>query len=140
MFNLQAGSLYTDGREAETHEETVLRMGELGLPIIKMLAVTGEADEIVSAIEKLGAQRDDLEYDIDGVVIKTNKLSYRELLGENTNTPKWAVAYKFPPEQKETKLLDIALQVGRTGVITPNAVLEPVRLAGTSVSRATPIE
>lgn len=137
VFNLQAGSLYTDGREAETHEETVLRMGELGLPIIKMLAVTGEADEIVSAIEKLGAQRDDLEYDIDGVVIKTNKLSYRELLGENTNTPKWAVAYKFPPEQKETKLLDIALQVGRTGVITPNAVLEPVRLAGTSVSRAT---
>ena len=137
VFNLQAGSLYTDGREAETHEETVLRMGELGLPIIKMLAVTGEADEIVSAIEKLGAQRDDLEYDIDGVVIKTNKLSYRELLGENTNTPKWAVAYKFPPEQKETKLLDIALQVGRTGVITPNAVLEPVRLAGTSVSGAT---
>ena len=137
VFNLQAGSLYTDGREAETHEETVLRMGELGLPIIKMLAVTGEADEIVSAIEKLGAQRDDLEYDIDGVVIKTNKLSYRELLGENTNTPKWAVAYKFPPEQKETKLLDIALQVGRTGVITPNAGLEPVRLAGTSVSRAT---
>lgn len=137
VFNLQAGSLYTDGREAETHEETVLRMGELGLPIIKMLAVTGEADEIISAIEKLGAQRDDLEYDIDGVVIKTNKLSYRELLGENTNTPKWAVAYKFPPEQKETKLLDIALQVGRTGVITPNAVLEPVRLAGTSVSRAT---
>jgi len=137
VFNLQAGSLYTDGREAETHEETVLRMGELGLPIIKMLAVTGEADEIVSAIEKFGAQRDDLEYDIDGVVIKTNKLSYRELLGENTNTPKWAVAYKFPPEQKETKLLDIALQVGRTGVITPNAVLEPVRLAGTSVSRAT---
>lgn len=137
VFNLQAGSLYTDGREAETHEETVLRMGELGLPIIKMLAVTGEADEIVYAIEKLGAQRDDLEYDIDGVVIKTNKLSYRELLGENTNTPKWAVAYKFPPEQKETKLLDIALQVGRTGVITPNAVLEPVRLAGTSVSRAT---
>ncbi|MBR6650138.1 MAG: NAD-dependent DNA ligase LigA [Clostridia bacterium] len=137
VFNLQAGSLYTDGREAATHEETVLRMGELGLPIIKMLAVTGEADEIVSAIEKLGAQRDDLEYDIDGVVIKTNKLSYRDLLGENTNTPKWAVAYKFPPEQKETKLLDIALQVGRTGVITPNAVLEPVRLAGTSVSRAT---
>ncbi len=137
VFNLQAGSLYSDGREAASHEETVRRMGELGLPVIKMLAVSGDAEEIVSAIEALGAQRDDLEYDIDGVVIKTNRLSYRELLGENTNTPKWAVAYKFPPEQKETKLIDIALQVGRTGVITPNAVLEPVRLAGTSVSRAT---
>ncbi len=137
VFNLQAGSLYADGREAASHEETVRRMGELGLPVINMLSVTGEADEIISAIENLGAQRDDLEYDIDGVVIKTNRLSYRELLGENTNTPKWAVAYKFPPEQKETKLLDIALQVGRTGVITPNAVLESVRLAGTSVSRAT---
>ena len=137
VFNLQAGSLYMDGREADTHEETVRRMGELGLPVIDILTVTGETDEVIDAIRSLGAKRDDLEYDIDGVVIKTNLLSYRELLGENTNTPKWAVAYKFPPEQKETKLIDIALQVGRTGVITPNAVLEPVRLAGTSVSRAT---
>ncbi len=137
VFNLQAGSLYPDGREAQTHCETVSRMAELGLPTVKILTVAGESEDIVSAIEALGAERDDLPYDIDGVVIKTNKLSYRELLGENTNTPKWAVAYKFPPEQKETKLLDIALQVGRTGVITPNAVLEPVRLAGTSVSRAT---
>ena len=137
VFNLQAGSLYMDGREADTHEETVRRMGELGLPVIDILTVTGETDEVIDAIRSLGAKRDELEYDIDGVVIKTNLLSYRELLGENTNTPKWAVAYKFPPEQKETKLIDIALQVGRTGVITPNAVLEPVRLAGTSVSRAT---
>ncbi len=137
VFNLQAGELYLDGREAKSHEETVRRMGELGLPVVDMLAVTGDSEEIISAIEALGAKRDDLAYDIDGVVIKTNLLSYRELLGENTNTPKWAVAYKFPPEQKETKLLDIALQVGRTGVVTPNAVLEPVRLAGTSVSRAT---
>ncbi len=137
VFNLQAGSLYPDGREAQSHKETICRMGQLGLPVIDILDVTGEAKKIVEAIEALGAKRDDLAYDIDGVVIKTNRLSYRELLGENTNTPKWAVAYKFPPEQKETKLLDIALQVGRTGVITPNAVLEPVRLAGTSVSRAT---
>lgn len=137
VFNLQAGSLYPDGREAQTHFETVSRMAELGLPTVKILTVAGDSADIVSAIKALGAERDDLPYDIDGVVIKTNRLSYRELLGENTNTPKWAVAYKFPPEQKETKLLDIALQVGRTGVITPNAVLEPVRLAGTSVSRAT---
>ena len=137
VFNLQSGELYPDGREAESHFETVSRMAELGLPVIDNLAVTGSAEEIINAIKALGEKRDDLPYDIDGVVIKTNRLSYRELLGENTNTPKWAVAYKFPPEQKETKLLDIALQVGRTGVITPNAVLEPVRLAGTSVSRAT---
>ncbi len=137
VFNLQVGSLYTDGRQALSHEETVRRMGELGLPVIDILGVTGESKEIISAIKDLGEKRDNLEYDIDGVVIKTNLLSYRELLGENTNAPKWAVAYKFPPEQKETKLLDIALQVGRTGVVTPNAVLEPVRLAGTSVSRAT---
>ncbi len=137
VFNLQQGSLYLDGREAESHEETVSRMGELGLPVIDILKVTGQSEEIIDTIRQLGEKRDDLAYDIDGVVIKTNLLSYRELLGENTNTPKWAVAYKFPPEQKETKLIDIALQVGRTGVVTPNAVLEPVRLAGTTVSRAT---
>ena len=137
VFNLQDGSLYADGREAESHRETVSRMKELGLPVIDILTVTGEAEDVVCAIKRLGESRDDLPYDIDGAVIKTDLLSYRELLGENTNTPKWAVAYKYPPEQKETKLVDIVLQVGRTGVITPNAVLEPVRLAGTSVSRAT---
>ncbi|MBQ7836723.1 MAG: NAD-dependent DNA ligase LigA [Clostridia bacterium] len=137
VFNLQDGSLYTDGREAESHRETVERMRELGFPVIDILTVTGDENEVISAIKLLGEKRDSLGYDIDGAVVKTDLLSYRELLGENTNTPKWAVAYKYPPEQKETKLLDIALQVGRTGVITPNAVLEPVRLAGTSVSRAT---
>ena len=137
IFNLQDGSLYTDGRDAESHRETVGRMKELGFPVIDILTVTGESADIVDAIKALGEKRDDLSYDIDGAVIKTDLLKYRDLLGENTNTPKWAVAYKYPPEQKETKLLDIVLQVGRTGVITPNAVLDPVRLAGTSVSRAT---
>ena len=137
VFNLQSGSLYPDGREALSHAETIDRMGELGLPTVDILTVTGSSDEIIGAIDALGKERDSLAYDIDGVVIKADLISHRSLLGENTNTPKWAVAYKFPPEEKETKLLDIALQVGRTGVITPNAVLEPIRLAGTSVSRAT---
>lgn len=137
VFNLQEGELYQDGRQAETHSEIIARLSEVGLPTIKILTVSGDCGEIVSAIEALGEERPALSHDIDGVVIKCDRISYRELLGENTNTPKWAVAYKYPPEEKETKILDIALQVGRTGVITPNAVLESVHLAGTTVSRAT---
>ena len=131
------GELYADGRAPETHSETVDRLKELGFTVIDMLRVTGDTDEIIKAIKELGERRDSLPNDIDGVVIKANSLRQRGLLGENTSTPKWAVAYKFPPEEKRTKLIDIALQVGRTGVVTPNAVLEPIRLAGTSVSRAT---
>lgn len=137
VFNFQTGELYADGRAPETHSETVDRLKELGFTVIDMLRVTGDTDEIIKAIKELGEQRDSLPNDIDGVVIKANSLRQRGLLGENTSTPKWAVAYKFPPEEKRTKLIDIALQVGRTGVVTPNAVLEPIRLAGTSVSRAT---
>lgn len=137
VFNMQYGSLYDDGREAVTHAEAVGRIGELGFPIIKILALTSDENEIIEAIKALGEQRDSLAYDIDGVVIKVNDLRQRVILGENTSTPKWAVAYKFPPEQKMTVLRDITLQVGRTGVITPTAELEPVRLAGTTVSRAT---
>ena len=137
VFNFQTGELYADGRAPETHSETVDRLKELGFTVIDMLRVTGDTDEIIKAIKELGEQRDSLPNDIDGVVIKANSLRQRGLLGENTSSPKWAVAYKFPPEEKRTKLIDIALQVGRTGVVTPNAVLEPIRLAGTSVSRAT---
>ena len=137
VFNFQTGELYADGRAPETHSETVDRLKELGFTVIDMLRVTGDTDEIIKAIKELGERRDSLPNDIDGVVIKANSLRQRGLLGENTSTPKWAVAYKFPPEEKRTKLIDIALQVGRTGVVTPNAVLEPIRLAGTSVSRAT---
>ena len=94
-------------------------------------------DKISADIDMLDAKREVLAYDIDGAVVKINDLGARAMIGENTNVPKWAVAYKYPPEQKKTTLLDIVLQVGRTGVLTPNAVLEPVRLAGTTVSRAT---
>lgn len=137
VFNFQEGRLYLDGREPQTHTETLSRLAELGFKTLENTAVSGSADGIISHIENLGKLRDGLAYDIDGVVIKINDLATRRVLGEGTNTPKWAVAYKFPPEQKQTKLEDIVVAVGRTGVLTPTAVLSPVRLAGTTVSRAT---
>ena len=137
VFNHQWGSLYSDGRDCTRHSETVARIGELGFPTIRLLAVTEDTEEILSAIEKLGRERDTLPYDIDGAVVKIDSLAQRKILGEGSSTPKWAVAYKYPPEQKETKLLGITFQIGRTGVLTPAAELDPVRLAGTTVSRAT---
>ena len=138
VFNFQTGSLYLDGREPTSHTETLDRLSALGFPTLReRILATGGYSEITAHIDALGEKRDDLEYDIDGVVIKLDDLSERKILGEGTNTPKWAVAYKFPPEQKQTKLLDITLAVGRTGVLTPTAELSPVRLAGTTVSRAT---
>ena len=137
VFNFQEGSLYTDGRAPETHTETLDRLAELGFKVLEERAVYGEQDAIIAHIEALGGRRDDLAYDIDGVVIKLDKLSDRARMGEGTNTPRWAVAYKFPPEQKITRLESIEIAVGRTGVLTPTANLAPVRLAGTTVSRAT---
>lgn len=137
VFNQQTGSLYPDGRACTLHSESIARIAQLGFPAIRLLAVTGDAEEIVRRIEALGRERDSLPYDIDGAVVKVDSLRQRAILGEGTSTPKWAVAYKYPPEQKETKLLGITFQIGRTGVLTPNAQLSPVRLAGTTVSRAT---
>lgn len=137
VFNHQVGDLWMDSSLPKTHSETILRMKELGFSVIDLLAVTDSPEEILEAVRKLGEARESLPNDIDGAVIKVNSLRQRELLGETTNTPKWAIAYKYPPEEKETKLLDITVQVGRTGVLTPTAELAPVRLAGTSVARAT---
>ncbi len=137
VFNYQTGDLYADGHSPETHSETVRRMGELGFSVIAEQTVTDDPAGIVDAVEKLGQLRESLPYDIDGAVVKIDRLSQRELLGEGTSTPKWAAAYKYPPEEKETKVLDIAVQVGRTGALTPLAILEPVRLAGSTVSKAT---
>ncbi len=134
VFNFQAGEL---GDDIKTHKDTIEKISSLGFKVIPLLYVGSDEEKIIEAVEKLGKDREALDYDIDGTVIKVNSLEKRKELGEGTSTPKWAVAYKFPPEQKKTKLLDIVIQVGRTGVLTPNAVLEPVRLAGTSVSRAT---
>lgn len=137
VFNYQNGELYADGHSASTHSETVRRMGELGFSVIAEQIVTADLHEIVTAVERLGEMRDSLPYDIDGAVVKIDVLSQRKILGEGTSTPKWAAAYKYPPEEKETRLLDIAVQVGRTGALTPLAILEPVRLAGSTVSKAT---
>ena len=137
VFNHQYGEICADGDTPLTHSESVSQLGVLGFPVISIYGVVKSAEEIISLIEKLGELRPRLEYDIDGVVIKVDSLRQREIMGENTSTPKWAVAYKFPPEQKETVLRDITLQVGRTGVLTPTAELEPVKIAGSTVSRAT---
>ncbi len=137
VFNLQDGELYAEGHAPTTHTETLDRLTELGFHVLEERTTAASLEEITDHIEKLNRKRDSLEYDIDGVVIKINSLEQRLTLGEGTNTPKWAVAYKFPPEQKQTELLDITVAVGRTGVITPTAVLAPVRLAGTTVSKAT---
>lgn len=137
VFNLQEGDLYADRKNPDSHTEILARLRELGLPVLKNRICVSSADAILDHIKTIGSLRDELAYDIDGVVIKLDSLADRASAGEGTKTPKWAVAYKFPPEQKQTKLLDITVAVGRTGVITPNAVLEPVRLAGTTVSRAT---
>lgn len=137
VFNFQEGELYADGHEPLTHTETLERLGELGFKVLPLRRVAKSGEEVIAHIRKIGEMRDSLAYDIDGVVIKLDSLAARRSVGEGTNTPRWAVAYKFPPEEKETRLTDITVAVGRTGVLTPTAVLEPVRLAGTTVSRAT---
>ncbi len=137
IFNLQSGNVFGNGKASNSHTDTLDRIGSLGFSVLKDRIRATSYEEIISHIQRLGEMRDSLPYDIDGVVIKVDSLSDRVKIGEGTNTPKWAVAYKFPPEEKQTKLLDITVAVGRTGVLTPTAILSPVRLAGTSVSRAT---
>ncbi len=133
VFNVQR----IEGKILSTHKESLDYLAELGFKTIpaKILCYGGE--EAYAEIQRIGEMRGELPFDIDGAVVKINRFSEREALGVTTKTPRWAVAYKFPAEQKESKLLDIVLQVGRTGVITPNAVLTPVRIAGSTVSRAT---
>lgn len=137
IFNLQEGSLYTDGRETKTHSEALDRLADLGFTTVSGRIVAKGYKKISKHIIALGEAREKLGYDMDGAVVKINDLEERTIVGEGTSTPKWAVAYKYPPEEKETKLLSIDIQVGRTGVLTPIANLAPVRLAGTTVSRAT---
>lgn len=137
VFNYQTGSLYADGHEPATHEETIRRIGELGFHRVGIRAVTSDPERVIEAIREIGAERDSLPYGIDGAVVKLDDLGQRRIAGETPAVPKWAAAFKYPPEQKETKLLSIEANIGRTGVLTPLAVLEPVKLAGTTVSRAT---
>lgn len=137
VFNLQEGDLYSDGRKPKSHTETLKRLEELGFTVLpNTVCVTGYGP-VSEHVRVLGDMRPDLAFDMDGAVVKVDNLEKRRTVGEGTSTPKWAVAYKYPPEEKETRLLSIDIQVGRTGVLTPAANLEPVRLAGTTVSRAT---
>lgn len=133
IFNVQA----VDGLTFKTHSESLDYMEKLGFKVIPNRKVTLGIEKAYDEIMRLGDMRGELSFDIDGAVVKVNDLGYRSILGKNTKTPKWATAYKYPPEQKETKLLDIVLKVGRTGVVTPNAVFEPVRVAGSIISKAT---
>ncbi len=133
IFNIQA----VRGMEFETHTQGYEYLREQGVAVIDGYRVCRTADEVWEAITAIGESRGSLGYDIDGAVVKINRLADREILGATSKVPRWAIAYKYPPEEKETRLVDIELSVGRTGRITPTAVFEPVRLCGTSVSRAT---
>ncbi len=133
VFNVQQ----IEGKELKSHKESLDYLKTLGFKVIADYKKVSTYDEIVERIQYIGDMRDKYSFDIDGVVVKVNDFSQRMSLGATAKVPKWAVAYKFPPEEKKTKLLDIEVNVGRTGVITPVAIFEPVTLAGTSVSRAT---
>ena len=137
VFNLQEGALYMDGHTPKTHGETLQRMQALGFTVLPHYEILGSAEAVKAHVSALGEMRPELSFDMDGAVVKIDDLESRVKIGEGTGVPKWAVAFKYPPEEKETKLLSIFVQVGRTGVITPIAELSPVRLAGTTVSRAT---
>lgn len=120
----------------ERHAQSLDYLKTLGFNVIPSYFRTNKFDEIKHEIERIGNTRFNLSYDIDGVVIKVDRLHYRDVLGANSKTPNWAVAYKFPPEEKQTILRDIEINIGRTGVITPVAIFDPIQLAGTTVSRA----
>ena len=133
VFNVQK----SDDIDFTTHQESLLYLEKLGFHVnpVKILCKTRQ--EVRQAIEKIGQMRDGLDFGIDGAVVKVNDLELREKIGSTYKTPKWAVAYKYPPEKKETLLKDIVCQVGRTGAITPMAILEPVYVAGSKISKTT---
>lgn len=133
VFNLQTAT----GRTFATHTEAYDYMHAQGIKTIHGYRVCRTADEVWAAIEAIGESRGDLPYDIDGAVVKLNNLADRDKLGATSKVPRWAIAYKYPPEEKETVIRQIELSVGRTGRITPTAVFDPIRLCGTSVERAT---
>ena len=133
IFNVQE----TRGVTFNTHLEGYEYLRRNGVKVIEQCFKCSTADEVWDAIQKIGAMRGDLEYDIDGAVVKLNNLSERSKLGNTIKFPRWAIAYKYPPEVKETRLLDVEVNTGRTGRVTPVAVFEPISLCGTMVSRAT---
>lgn len=133
VFNIQDAR----GKEFISHSQGYEYLKQQGIKIIENYKVCKTADEIWQAIVAIGEDRDKLDYDIDGAVVKIDNFADRRKLGNTAKVPRWAIAYKYPPEEKETKLLEIELSVGRTGRITPTAIFEPIRLCGTTVTRAT---
>ena len=133
IFNVQK----IEGKEFNSHYEELEYLNKLGFNVNPVRIYCNNIEEVKNAIEKIGEMRENLTFGIDGAVIKVDNLKFREILGTTAKTPRWAIAYKYPPEKKETILKDIVCQVGRTGVITPMAILEPVKVAGSTISKTT---
>lgn len=133
IFNVQR----ITGKTLKTHRESLDYLKNLGLPVTPSYPCFNNIEDVLSEIRRIGEERGNLSFQTDGAVVKVNSFEEREKIGRTSKFPKWAEAFKYPPEQKETKLLGIEVNVGRTGVLTPTAVLEPVFLAGTTVGRAT---
>ncbi len=133
VFNIQR----IEGKTLTTHKEAIDYLAHLGFKTSPIKEVFNSIEEAFDEVIAIGERRGELGFDIDGAVIKVNSLAQRQLLGSTAKYPRWAAAYKYPPEQKATRLNRIVIQVGRTGVLTPNAEFDPIRLAGTTVSRAT---
>jgi DNA ligase (NAD+) len=133
VFNLET----IENKEFKTHSESLEYLKEQGFKVSPFVQVFKTADELIEQCKLWADKRGELPFEIDGLVIKVNNLEQREILGNTSKSPRWAAAYKFPPEKKKTKVRNITVQVGRTGALTPTADLEPVRLAGSVISRAT---
>ncbi len=133
IFNVQK----LENNPFNSHYEQLNYLDKLGFNVNPVRILCNNIDEAIDAITKIGEDRENLSFGIDGAVIKVDNLDYREELGTTFKTPRWAIAYKYPPEQKETLLKDIICQVGRTGAITPMAILEPVKVAGSTISKTT---
>lgn len=133
IFNIQQ----INGENLDTHKQSLDFLVELGFPVPTSYKLFDNIEDVITEIETIGSTRGELSYQIDGAVVKVNNFSQRALLGSTAKFPRWAEAYKYPPEEKETILLDVEINVGRTGAITPTGIFEPVFLAGTTVSRAT---
>ncbi len=133
IFNVQK----IEGKEFNSHYEELEYLKKLGFNVNPVLIPCKDTEEVIKAIQKIGKDRENLTFGIDGAVVKVDDLNLRKIMGTTSKVPKWAIAYKYPPERKETSLKDITFQVGRTGVITPMAILEPVKVAGSTISKTT---
>lgn len=133
VFNVQQ----VQGKELSSHDESLAFLKQLGFPVPPTFTPCRTVEEVISEVRRIGESRGSLDYSIDGAVVKVNSFSQRNMLGSTAKFPRWAEAFKYPPEEKQTKVVDIEINVGRTGVLTPTGIFEPVMLAGTTVGRAT---